>query len=137
MEWNKAIDNEIQNMIQNNVWTLVPKAEENGKIMTGKWILKEKPNGSLKVRWCARGFSEPFADDTYANVLPPTTMRMLMACAATHKLYIFHIDIIAAFLHADVDRPIYIEQPHAREQPRNLVCKLNKSVYGLKTAPRK
>ena len=136
-DWNNAMNEEINNMIRNKVWTLVPRIEAMGKIMTGKWALKEKPNGQLKARWCARGFSEPFADDTYADVLPPTSMRMLLALAAGHNLYIRHVDITAAFLHAEIDRPIYIEQPHGKELPGDLVCKLHKAIYGLKTAPRR
>lgn len=136
-EWRKAIDQELENMDRNQVWKLVPRSEANGKLMTGKWILKEKSDGKLKARWCARGFSEPFVDDTYAEVLPPTTMRMLLSLAATNNLHIRHIDITAAFLHAEIDHPIYIEQPHGREKPGNLVCKLFKSIYGLRTAPKR
>ena len=105
--------------------------------MTGKWTFKEKDNGKLKARWCARGFSEPFSENTHADVLPPTTLRMLLSFAALHNSHIRHIDITAAFLHADIDSPIYIEQPHGRETSGNLVCKLNKAIYGLKTAPRR
>ncbi|KAI0998563.1 hypothetical protein K3495_g9634 [Podosphaera aphanis] len=99
--------------------------------------LTEKSNGKLEARWCARGFSEPFADDTYADVMPPATMRILLALAAWNNLHIRHVDITVAFLHADLDTLIYIEQPHSQEQPGNLVCKLNKAIYGLKTAPRR
>ncbi|KAI0999571.1 hypothetical protein K3495_g8626 [Podosphaera aphanis] len=104
--------------------------------MTGIWSLKEKSDGQLKARWCARGFSEPYAHDTYADVLPPATMRMLLALAALKNLHISHVDITAAFLHAEIDTPIFIEQLHGREKPGNLVCKLHKAIYGLKTAPR-
>lgn len=127
----------MENMSRNEVWTLVPRSEVKGKIMTGKWDLKEKSDGQLKARWCARGFTEPYADNTYAEVLPPTTMRMLLAYAALKNLHIRHVDVTAAFLHADIDTPIYIEQPHGKEKPGNLVCKLQKAIYGLKTAPRR
>lgn len=62
---------------------------------------------------------------------------MLLALAATKNLHIRHVDITAAFLHADKDHPIYIEQPHGREKPRNLVWKLPQAIYALKTAPRR
>lgn len=64
-------------------------------------------------------------------------MRMLLALAARNNLYIRHVDITAAFLHAEIDRPIYIEQPHGKELPGDLICKLHKVIYGLKTAPRR
>ncbi|KAI0994599.1 hypothetical protein K3495_g13583 [Podosphaera aphanis] len=136
-EWNIAMDKEINNMTQNKVWTLVPRSEAKGELMTGRWSFKEKSDGSLKARWCARGFSEPFVDNTYADILPPTTMRLLLAFAACKNLHIRHIDITAAFLHADIDRPLYIEQPHSKETTANFVYKLHKAIYGLKTAPRR
>ncbi|KAI0991864.1 hypothetical protein K3495_g16323, partial [Podosphaera aphanis] len=102
--------------------------------MTGRWSFKEKSDGTLKARWCARGFSEPFADNTYADVLPPTTMRLLLAFAACKNLHIRHIDITAAFLHADIDRPLYIEQPHGKETAANFVCKLHKAIGQSKDA---
>lgn len=131
------MNKEIDNMNRNKVWTLVPLCEANKQVMIGKWSLKEKSDGTLKARWCARGFSESFADNTFADVPPPTTKWMLLAFAACKSLYIRHVNITTAFLHADLDRPLYIEQPHLRESNENLVCKLHKAICGLKTAPRR
>lgn len=64
-------------------------------------------------------------------------MRMLLAFAALHNSHIRPVDITAAFLHADIDKPIYIERPHGREKPGNLICKLHKAIYGLKTAQKR
>ncbi|KAI0993394.1 hypothetical protein K3495_g14790 [Podosphaera aphanis] len=124
-------------MKRNKVWTLVPRSPAVGKVMTGKWALREKQDGQLKARWYARGFSEAFADNTYADVLPPTAIRRLLAFAALNDAHIRHVDITAAFLHAEIDDLIYIEQSQGREQPGDLVYKLHKAIYGLKTAPRR
>lgn len=94
-------------MFENRFWKRVSKTEANSKLLTGKWISKENLNGSSKARWWARGFSEPFAVDTYAEELPPTSMRMLLAYAANYKLYIRHVDIITALPHAEIDRLMY------------------------------
>lgn len=99
--------------------------------MTGIWPLKEKPDGQLN----ARGFSEPYVDNTYADVLPPTTMRILLALAASRNLNSSHVDITSAFLRAKIDTPICIQKPHGREKLGNFICKLKKSIYGLRTAP--
>lgn len=56
-DWINAMNKEIENMTRNNVWTLVPRSGAKGHVMTGKWALKEKSDGTLKARWCARGFS--------------------------------------------------------------------------------
>ncbi|KAI1002176.1 hypothetical protein K3495_g6027 [Podosphaera aphanis] len=127
----------MANMALNNVWTLVPHSVAQGKLMTGRWALTEKSSGKIKTRWCARGFSEPFAGDTYVDVMPPAIMPILLALAAWNNLHIRQVDITAAFLDADLDTPIYIEQPYGQELSGNLVCKLNKAIYSLKTAPRR
>jgi hypothetical protein len=64
-------------------------------------------------------------------------MRILLAFAASHSFKLRHIDITAAFLHSNIDTEIYVEQPHGMEQPGDLVYKLKKALYGLKTAPRR
>ena len=133
--WQKAMEAELANMAEHHVWDLVPRAEAN-KVMTGLWVFREKETGP-KARWCARGFNEPFADDTYADVLPAATMRLLFAFAASKRYHLRHVDVTAAFLHAPLDVPIYVEQPHAMEVPGNLVCRLNRAIYGLRTAPRR
>ena len=77
--------------------------------MRGRWVLREKPSGDLKARWVMRGFNEINADETYVSVLQAITMRMLLAYAAARDLRIRHVDIVAAFLHSDMDTDIYVE----------------------------
>ena len=48
------------------------------------------------------------------------------------------MDVKAAFLNSDLDNNIYMQQPEGyidKDHPE-LVCKLNKSIYGLKQADR-
>ena len=48
------------------------------------------------------------------------------------------MDVKTAFLNGNLDEEIYMEQPEGFVLPRNenKVCKLIKSVYGLKQAPK-
>ena len=136
-DWQAAFQKEMDNMTSNHVWDLVPRTSVTSKVLTGRWVMREKESTKeLKARWVARGFGEVTAD-TYASVLPATTARVLFAYAASNRFKIRHVDVVAAFLHSDIDEDIYIEQPHGMEQPGNFVCKLNKAIYGLRSAPRR
>jgi len=64
-------------------------------------------------------------------------MRLLLALVASRGLRLRHIDITAAYLHSNLDMPMYIEQPHGMEVPGDYVCRLKKAIYGLKTVPRR
>jgi hypothetical protein len=50
------------------------------------------------------------------------------------------MDVVSAFLHADVVSNIYMEQPEGYHVPSSassrLVCKLDKALYGIREAPR-
>lgn len=137
--WYKAMDKEIQAMHDLEVWTLVPKDSlpSGTKIMSGTWVLRTKPNGDFKARWCARGFSEPDVDTAYADVLQAVSMRLFFAYAAQHQYNVRHIDITSAFLNAPLDTPIYLQQPLHLPRVPGMVCCLNKAIYGLRTAPRR
>ena len=47
-----------------------------------------------------------------------------------------HIDVKSAYLHGRLQEDIYMEQPRGFVQPgkEKLVCKLERSLYGLKQA---
>ena len=48
------------------------------------------------------------------------------------------LDVKTSFLCGDLDEEIYMEQPEGFVQDRNkrFVCKLRKSLYGLRQSPR-
>jgi hypothetical protein len=48
------------------------------------------------------------------------------------------MDVKSAFLNGDLEEEVYIEQPEGFLLSKNedYVCRLNKSLYGLKKAPR-
>lgn len=57
-------------------------------------------------------------------------------CCNFIELATAHVDVVTAFRNGDLDRCVYKEQPTGfiAEQGSDYVCKLRKSIYGLKQA---
>lgn len=65
------------------------------------------------------------------------TIRCLLSLAAIRGWSLYQMDVANAFLQGDLDEDIYMQLPlgyHVQE--KNKVCKLRKSLYGLKQASR-
>jgi transposase InsO family protein len=145
-EWELAIKEEYESLMRNGAWELVePPPGRN--IVTCKWVFKAKrdANGSIvrfKARLVARGFTQAYGVDyleTYAPVTKLTTYRVIFALAALEQWEIHGMDVITAFLLGKLDEDIYMTQPEgfvAKGMKKELVCKLMRSLYGLKQASR-
>jgi len=94
-QWDKTIKTEIESIKKNNTWTLV-NLPKGAKPIGCKWIFKKKYHldGSIdkyKARLVAKGFTQkPYIDyfDTFALVTKISSIRVLLALAAIHKLVI-------------------------------------------------
>ncbi|CAM8902262.1 unnamed protein product [Rhodiola kirilowii] len=137
---------EITALEANNTWVLTSLPE--GKTLVDcKWVykLKFKSDGTLeryKAMLVARGFTQVEGldyHDTFAPVAKMTTVRCLLAVAATKKGHIYQLDVDNAFLHGSLDEEVYMKLPidfYKKEKAAGQVCKLVKSLYGLKQASR-
>lgn len=143
--WRIAMESEFAALRQTNTWSLVPKPPRVN-IVGSKWIFKAKyqPNGSLdrcKARLVARGFTQKHGIDyqeTFSPVVKPTTIRLVLSIAISRGWNLRQIDVSNAFLHGHLDETVYMQQPPGFEDFRypDHVCKLHKSIYGLKQSPR-
>src|SRR5271169_4823293 len=100
-------------------------------------------NRSVKARLVAWGFSQIYGLDywdTFAPVAKLASLRILLTIFAIEDLEIDQIDVITAFLIGNLKEIVYTVQPEGFEiitkDGRKLVCRLNKSLYGLKQAAR-
>ena len=77
--------------------------------------------------------------DTFSPTISFTTLRLLFQLAVQYGFDIHQTDVDSAFLYADLQEEIYMEQPEGFKRwvagSAPLVCKLLKAVYGLKQAP--
>ena len=93
----------------------------------------------LKACIVARGFSQVYEVDyleTFAPVAKLASIRILFAIAAAMDLEIHQMDVVTAFLANELDEEIYMEQPKGFVDGNDMVCKLGKSLYGLKQSAR-
>ena len=77
-------------------------------------------------------------DETLAPVARFDTIRTLLALAIQSDLLIHQMDVVTAFLNGIIDEEIYMEQPEGfvMRGQESRVCKLKRSLYGLKQSPR-
>jgi hypothetical protein len=85
----------------------------------------------------AKGYSQKYGDDydaTFAPVAKQTTFRTLLAVAAARKMKVRHFDVKTAFLNGEIEEDLFMSQPegYISKGEEQLVCKLNRSIYGLK-----
>ena len=117
-------------------------------IIKRKWIFRKKPLDAQgktflpKARCVARGdLQEAYVDfdpDTlYAPVAAHASIRLILAYAASQNLIIEGGDISNAYLYGEIDETIYMDQPtnsSGKTRKPVYVCKLLKSIYGVKQA---
>jgi hypothetical protein len=142
-EWKRAMDLEFNSLINNETWELVDLPPEKKTIGT-KWVFKVKqnPDGTIerfKARLVAKGYSQVEGIDyqeTFAPVVRLNTIRIILAIANHFDMEIQHMDVDTAFLYGNLQEEIYIQQPEGFISQPEKVCRLKKSIYGLKQAPK-
>ena len=144
-QWKEATHSEFESLTKNHTWDLVDLPD--GKNVVGcKWIYKIKRNADgdvsrYKARLVAQGYSQVEGmdyEEVFAPVARYNSIRSILAIANELDLDIHQTDVKCAFLHGELDEEIYMEQPEGfiDENHPNKVCRLQKSIYGLKQSAR-
>uniref|UniRef100_A0A6N2MH16 Integrase catalytic domain-containing protein n=1 Tax=Salix viminalis TaxID=40686 RepID=A0A6N2MH16_SALVM len=140
--WISAMESEIAALEANNTWSMVPLPPGQRPIGC-KWVYKIKylSDGTIeryKARLVAKGFTQRESIDykeTFAPVAKLTIVRCLLSVAALRNWSLYQMDVENAFLHGDLLEEVYMSPPPGyRRQGEQMVCRLHKSLYGLKQA---
>ena len=147
-DWCHAMNTELLALEANHTWT-VTSLPPNKHAIGCRWVykIKRRADGSVeryKARLVAKGYTQQFGVDfldTFSPVVKLTTVKMLLALAAIQGWFLIQLDVNNAFLHGDLVEEVYMELPpgyhrEGEQFPPNAVCKLHKSLYGLKQASR-
>ncbi|EOY01844.1 Cysteine-rich RLK (RECEPTOR-like protein kinase) 8, putative [Theobroma cacao] len=144
-----AMTVELKSLEDNGTWSIVP-LPPNCHVVGCKWVYKVKlnANGNVersKARLVAKGYNQIKGfdyQDTFNLVARQTTVRVFFALAVVHNWHLSQLDVNNAFLNGELAEDVYMELPQGYvingECPSHsrLVCKLHKSLYGLKQVSR-
>ena len=135
---------ELNALNANHTWDIVDCP--SGVIPLGcRWVylVKIKVDGNLdrhKARLVALGNHQQYGvnyEETFALVAKMTTIRTILAIAASQHWCLHQLDVKNAILHVDLNEDIYMRPPAGLfSTPTSAACKLRRSLYGLKQAPR-
>ena len=135
----------MESMKLNHVCDLVDLPPEH-KAIGDKWVLKikRKADGSIdkfKARLVAKEYTQQEGidyEETFSPVVRFASIRLILAIVAHLDLELHQMDVKTAFLNGELDEEIHMQQPVGfitKDQERK-VCKLLKSIYGLKQSSR-
>ena len=144
-EWINTTKEEMESLKKNETWELVDPPEDQD-LIKNKWVFKIKPDKSgkpthYKARLVAKEYSQIQGvsyDEIFSPVARYNSIRTILAIANELDFDIHQMDVKTAFLNGNIDADVYMEQPDGfidTKYPKK-ICKLRKSIYGLKHSAR-
>ncbi|WKA08924.1 hypothetical protein VitviT2T_026606 [Vitis vinifera] len=141
--WYDAMKDEMNSMASNGVWNLV-RLPNGAKAIGCKWVFKIKKDslGNIKrykARLVAKGFTQNEGIDykeTFSPISKKDSLHIIMTLVAHFDSELQQMDVITKFLNGNLEEEVYMKQPEGFSSSggEHLVCKLKKSIYGLKQA---
>jgi hypothetical protein len=102
----------------------------------GRWF-----NRKVQSEISAKGYTQTYGIDyqeTFAPVAKINTIQVLLSLAANLEWPLQQFDVKNAILHGDLEEEVYMDFPpgFSTSSESGKVCRLRKSLYGLKQSPR-
>nr|GEW03957.1 putative ribonuclease H-like domain-containing protein [Tanacetum cinerariifolium] len=143
--WREAMKTEMDALSKNDTMKrcILPHGK---KTVECRWIftIKYKPDGTIeryKARLVAKGYTQTYGIDyseTFSPVAKIDTIKVLFSIATNKGWPLHQFDVTNAFLHGELKEEVYMDPPSGFVESSNPkeVCRLKKSLYGLKQSPR-
>ena len=114
--WIKAMEEELQQIIKNDTWELVPRPKDKNVIGT-KWVFQNKMNKQGEVvrknaRLVCKGYSQQEGidyEETYAPIARMEVDKMFLAYATNKNFKVYQMDIKSVFLNGELEEEVQIE----------------------------
>nr|GEW95506.1 retrotransposon protein, putative, Ty1-copia subclass [Tanacetum cinerariifolium] len=127
-------------------WELVKLPKEK-RVISCKWLfnvkdgIPEVESNRYKAQYVVRGFDQREGinfNEVFSSVVRHTSIRVLLSIVALQDLELEQLDVKTTFLHGHLEEEINVEQPEGFKVPgkEDHVCRLKKSLHGLKKSPR-
>jgi hypothetical protein len=142
-EWHKDIGEELKLLDEMGTWESVEKPQDAITI-PNKWTFVKKRNKATQVihhrarlvmKGCAQRPGHEFIE-TYSPVVQAETLRACLALVPVKGLNVKQMDIKGAYLNGILQETIYMKQLEGFGDGTGRVCKLIKTLYGLKQSGR-
>ncbi|KAE8212989.1 hypothetical protein CF319_g9212, partial [Tilletia indica] len=142
-EWKASMDDEYKSLMEMGTWELC-HPPPGRKLIGCRWVYKVKtdPEGRAirkKSRLVAQGFTQVEGidyDETFAPVARLSALRMIVTLAIQLGLRLHGMDVKTAYLNGELDVDIFMKQPPGYDDGTGRVCRLLRTLYGLKQSGR-
>ena len=122
--WITAMQEELEQFDRNEVWTLIPKPQDQSTIRT-RWVFKNKQNEDGKIvrnkaKLVAKGYNQEFRIDFKESFAPDARLeavRLLLAYASSKNIKLYQVDVKRAFLNGYIKEDVYVTQHQVLKTP--------------------
>jgi len=137
-EWKLAMEEELALMAKYDVWDVVDEPVDTN-IVGSRWVfrIKRDSNGKIlkyRARLVAQGFTQMYGidfQDTFAPVARLSSIRAVIALAASEDWELHQMDVKSAYLNSPIDTAVYMRLPPGHDQ-KGKVTRVKRGIYGLR-----